>query len=76
LDAASLSNIGELKWGTVKYGSFLSSVIGFLMIAFVIFLLIKFINAVQKRSVAGAPPPPTNEEVLLTQIRDLLKEKK
>ncbi|MEY5047976.1 MAG: large conductance mechanosensitive channel protein MscL [Bacteroidota bacterium] len=81
LDAAHLSKLEDLKlFGTVKYGSFLSSTINFIIIAFVLFLIIKGINATKKKNdaapVAPAPEPaPTKEEILLTEIRDLLKNK-
>ena len=59
----------------VKLGSFLGSVVDFIIIAFVIFLLIKAINATKKKEVAApaTPPPPSEEVKLLTQIRDSLK---
>ncbi len=61
---------------TLNYGSFIQSVINFLIIAFSIFLMIKVMNAVKKKEEVPAPvPPPTKEELLLTEIRDLLKEK-
>ena len=75
LEAANLSKIEELTaFGGVKYGLFLSKVINFIIIAFVLFLIIKGINATKKKEEAVAAPPagPTQEE-LLTQIRDLLK---
>jgi large conductance mechanosensitive channel len=78
LDAAGVKNIAELTWGAVKYGSFLSAVISFLVIAFVLFMLIKGFNATKKKEVAApaAPAAPPAQEVLLAEIRDLLKEKK
>lgn len=79
LDAAGVKNIAELTWGAVKYGNFLSAIISFLVIALVLFLLIKGINATKKKEVAAppaTPPPPPAQEVLLAEIRDLLKEKK
>lgn len=75
LEAANLTKIEELTaFGGVKYGLFLSAVINFIIIAFVLFLIIKGINATKKKEEAVAAPPagPTQEE-LLTQIRDLLK---
>jgi large conductance mechanosensitive channel len=53
----------------LKYGSFLQNVIDFLIIAFVIFLIVKAYNRLR----AAAPPPPTPSEALLAEIRDLLK---
>lgn len=63
---------------TLNYGMFIQNVIDFLIIAAVIFLFIKAINATKKKEEAApsAPPAPSKEEILLTEIRDLLKEKK
>ncbi|SFA93310.1 large conductance mechanosensitive channel [Flavobacterium swingsii] len=73
LSAANLSKIEELTiFGGVKYGMFISAVINFIIIAFVLFMIIKGINAAKKKEEAAAPAGPTQEE-LLTQIRDLLK---
>lgn len=75
LEAANLQKIEELTiLGGVKYGMFLSSVINFIIIAFVIFMMIKGINATKKKEVPApaAPAGPTQEE-LLAEIRDLLK---
>lgn len=75
LEAANLQKIEELTiLGGVKYGMFLSSVINFVIIAFVIFMMIKAINATKKKEVPApaAPAGPTQEE-LLAEIRDLLK---
>ncbi|WP_332020554.1 large conductance mechanosensitive channel protein MscL [Kaistella sp.] len=74
LEAANLKNISELTWNGVKYGNFLSAIISFLIIAIVLFMLIKAVNKVNKPAVE-APAGPSNEEVLLTEIRDLLRNK-
>jgi large conductance mechanosensitive channel len=77
LDAAHLSTIEELTaFGGVKYGLFLSAVINFLIVAFVLFLIIKGINHAKKKEVPppAAPAGPTQEELLI-EIRDLLKNK-
>ena len=60
---------------TLNYGVFLQSVFDFLIIAFVIFMLVKQINRFKKEAppTPSVPPPPTNEEKLLMEIRDLLK---
>jgi len=60
---------------TWNYGSFIQVLIDFLILAFVIFMLIKAINAAKKKEEAApaAPPAPTKDQVLLTEIRDLLK---
>ncbi len=75
LSAANLSQIEELTvFGGVKYGLFISAVINFIIIAFVLFLIIKGINASKKKEeVTTAKPAGPTQEELLTQIRDLLK---
>ncbi|MBK7653567.1 MAG: large conductance mechanosensitive channel protein MscL [Flammeovirgaceae bacterium] len=76
LEAANLSQLSELTiFGTVKYGNFLSAVINFIIVAFVLFLIIKGMNASKKKEAAApaAPAPPPADVVLLTEIRDLLK---
>lgn len=79
LSAAHLSKMEELMIpGTsIKYGMFLSATLNFIIVAFVLFLIIKGINAAKKRTEAmeeAAPPPPTPEDIqLLKEIRDLLK---
>jgi large conductance mechanosensitive channel len=76
LEAANLTKLEELTlFGSVRYGVFLSSVINFIIVAFVLFLLIKGMNAAKKKEEAApaAPPAPSAQEVLLTEIRDLLK---
>lgn len=78
LEAANLKNIEELTiLGGVKYGMFLSAVINFVIIAFILFLMIKGINKLKNEKPAeepAAPAGPTQEE-LLSEIRDLLKNK-
>lgn len=76
LEAANLTQLSELTiFGSVKYGNFLSAVINFIIVAFVLFLLIKGMNATKKKEAAApaAPAPPPADVVLLTEIRDLLK---
>jgi large conductance mechanosensitive channel len=78
LDAANLTKLEDLKlFGTVKYGMFLSAVINFIIVAFVLFLLIKGMNAAKKKEEAVAPPPaapePSSTDKLLMEIRDNLK---
>ncbi|WP_194774270.1 large-conductance mechanosensitive channel protein MscL [Pararhodonellum marinum] len=67
----------EIPEVSINYGAFIKVVVDFLIIAFVIFLAIKGINNLKRKEEAApaAPPAPTNEEVLLTEIRDLLKTK-
>ena len=59
---------------SIKYGAFITILIDFLLVAFFMFLVIKAMNKMKKKEAAiAAPPAPTKEEVLLTEIRDLLK---
>lgn len=65
----------------LKYGVFVNTVLDFMIVAFSIFMVIKAFNSMKKKEEAKpaappAPPAPSKEEVLLTEIRDLLKEKK
>lgn len=59
---------------TLKYGSFIQNVVDFTIVALAVFLLVKGINSLRRESAAKppAPPAPTREETLLTEIRDLL----
>lgn len=61
---------------TLNYGNFIQTLVDFTIIAFVIFMAIKFINRLKKKEAATVTPEPSNEERLLTEIRDLLKERK
>jgi large conductance mechanosensitive channel len=63
---------------TIAYGMFIQSVIDFLIIALCIFLIIKLFGKLRrkKEEAPPAPPVPSNEELLLAEIRDLLREKK
>jgi large conductance mechanosensitive channel len=62
------------KQGAVlAWGNFLTLVINFLIIAFALFLVVKGINSMKKAEPPAAPPGPSKEEQLLTEIRDLLK---
>jgi large conductance mechanosensitive channel len=69
--------VGETPAVTLSYGKFIQNVFDFLIVAFAIFMVIKGMNAFKKKEVEAptAPPAPTNQEVLLTEIRDLLKQK-
>ena len=60
----------------ILYGAFIQSVVDFFIVSFSIFLFIKLINNMKrKEEKAPAKPEPTKEEILLTEIRDLLKQK-
>lgn len=62
---------GEVAAVTIKYGSFIQNIIDFLIIAFVIFMVVKAYNRMVKAN--EEDPAPTASETLLTEIRDLLK---
>lgn len=71
IDLSNLKlTIGE---ATFRYGSFLNAVINFLIIALVVFILMKLVN---KFTIKKEAPAPSNEEIYLRQIRDALQEKK
>ncbi len=60
---------------TINYGQFLNAVIRFLIIAFAIFIIVKQVNRLYRKPAApAAPPSPPPQEVLLTEIRDILKQ--
>ncbi len=76
LEAAGAADIATWKPGGMLLGKFISSVISFLVIAFVLFLIVKAMNAALKKkeeSVAAASAPPPADIQLLTEIRDLLR---
>lgn len=61
---------------TLNYGKFIQSIVDFVIIAFAIFMVIKGMNAMKKEEEkAPKPPAPSREEMLLTEIRDVLKQK-
>jgi large conductance mechanosensitive channel len=63
----------------LNYGSFINTIIDFIIVAFAIFMMVKGINSLQKKKETPTPPAPpeaSNEEKLLTEIRDLLKKTK
>lgn len=71
--AAGVDDIGALAIGAVKYGKFIAAIIKFILIAWILFLIVKAFNAVKKKEENTAPPAGPTQEELLTQIRDLLK---
>ncbi|MDY0018345.1 MAG: large-conductance mechanosensitive channel protein MscL [Candidatus Delongbacteria bacterium] len=77
VDAAG-NAIAAMPAVTLKYGNFIQVTFDFLIVAFAIFMMIKAMNSLKRKEVEApaappAPPVPTKEEVLLTEIRDLLK---
>jgi large conductance mechanosensitive channel len=57
----------------IQYGMAIQASVSFIIIAFSLFLIVKAANAATKKEEAAAPPAPTKEEILLAEIRDLLK---
>lgn len=74
-EADAANKIAEVS---IKYGQFLNTLIQFLIVAFCIFLIVKAINTMKRKEevVPSIPVPPSKEEVLLTQIRDILRDNK
>ena len=85
LFAEKLDENGNVILNTLNYGNFISAIINFLILALVVFFLVKGLNKLseagkkkeEEAAAAEAPaePQPTKEELLLTEIRDLLKNK-
>lgn len=73
----SLVKAKEAGAPVFAYGNFIQTVIDFLIIAFAIFMIIKGMNSLKKKKEEApvAPPAPTKEETLLSEIRDILKNK-
>jgi large conductance mechanosensitive channel len=67
--------VGDTPAVSINYGNFLQVTFDFIIIAFAIFMVVKAMNSAKKKEEAApaAPPAPSKEEVLLTEIRDLLK---
>lgn len=80
LPAEKIANGIEMQAATINYGSFIQNLIDFVIIAFCVFLLVKAINKLaskkQDKPAPAPAPEPSAEEKLLTEIRDLMKEKK
>ncbi|HEY4877312.1 MAG TPA: large conductance mechanosensitive channel protein MscL [Puia sp.] len=72
LKAANLQDIDRLAWGAVKYGSFLAAVIKFIIIAFILFFIVKAFKSIERKKVPPASEPSATEK-LLAEIRDELK---
>lgn len=81
LPAMDVAGLEKLEPATINYGNFLQTTLDFIIIAFCVFLMVKGINRLAKKkaeepAAPPAPPAPSAEEKLLTEIRDLLKDKK
>ncbi|MCD8554761.1 large-conductance mechanosensitive channel protein MscL [Seleniivibrio sp.] len=68
---------GEQAAVTLNYGTFIQTVLDFVIMAFAVFMIIKAMNSMKKKEeeAPAAPPAPGKEEILLTEIRDILKNK-
>ena len=80
LPAVEIPGVTAAATATINYGNFLQTLLDFIIIAFCVFMMVKGINKLSKKKeeepAAPAPDPePTNEEKLLSEIRDLLKNK-
>jgi large conductance mechanosensitive channel len=81
LDAAGVKDLDKLSWGAVKYGNFLAAILKFIIIALVLFMLVRFVHRLsrekEKQAAAAPPPPPepSNTDKLLIEIRDELRRK-
>lgn len=69
---ASLGAAKEAGAVVVGYGAFINTVVNFIIVAFALFLLVKAMNSMKAAEAPAPPPGPTKEEMLLTEIRDLL----
>ena len=72
---ASLADAKAAGAVTLNYGVFFNSIVSFIIVAFAIFMIVKAANSLkhQQAEAPAAPPAPTKDQVLLTEIRDLLK---
>jgi large conductance mechanosensitive channel len=73
LKAANAQDLDKLTWGAVHYGKFLSAVIKFIIIAFILFLIVKGMNKLKKKEAPAGPAPTPEDVLLLREIRDALK---
>ncbi len=76
MDALGVAQLEKLTWNGALYGKFLAAIINFVVVALIVFLMIKGLNKASKKkeeTVPTAPPAPTMDQELLTEIRDLLK---
>jgi len=73
LEAAGVNDLGKLTWGAVKYGNFLSAVIKFIIVAFILFMIIRTMNSMKRKKEEPVAPVAlqyTLQETLLMEIRD------
>ena len=83
MEFLNVKDLENVMWHNIKYGKFLASIINFIIVGFVLFMIIRTMNKAQERMdrkkavepVVEEIPAPTKEEILLGEIRDLLKAK-
>jgi large conductance mechanosensitive channel len=76
MDALGVAQLEKLTWNGALYGKFLAAIINFIVVALIVFLMIKGLNKASKKKEVPAPTEPTAptmDQELLTEIRDLLK---
>ena len=76
MDALGVAQLEKLTWNGALYGKFLSAIINFIVVALIVFLMIKGLNKASRKKeepIPTEPPAPTMDQELLTEIRDLLK---
>jgi large conductance mechanosensitive channel len=72
LDAAGVNDLNKLSWGAVKYGNFLAAILKFLVVALVLFIIIRAMSSMVRKKEA-APAAPSSTDILLMEIRDELR---
>ena len=75
LKAANAQDLDKLMIGSVKYGKFLAAIIKFIIVAFILFLIVKGMNSIKKKEAPAPPPGPSSTDKLLMEIRDALRNK-
>ena len=73
LKAANAQDLDKLTWGAVHYGKFIAAVIKFIIIAFILFLIVKGMNKLKKKDAPAGPLPTPEDVLLLREIRDALR---
>ncbi|MEO7961503.1 MAG: large conductance mechanosensitive channel protein MscL [Ginsengibacter sp.] len=73
LKAMGAENIAALKWGEVKYGNFLAALLKFIIIALVVFSMVRALASLQKKKEEAPAAGPSSTDKLLMEIRDALK---
>ena len=78
MEFLQVKDLENVMWHNIKYGKFLASMINFVIVGFVLFMIVRTMNRIQRKEdeKTKEEPKPTKEEALLTEIRDLLKAKK